>query len=50
MMRQLFFDMGSGLWLVKTKQPSKHSLDGKRSCILGCFPREGTVPSLDHRS
>lgn len=50
MLRQLFLEVGSCLWVVKTKQPSKHSLDGEISCILGCFPRGGTAPSLDHSS
>lgn len=27
--------------MVKTGEPSKRSLDGKSSCILGCFPRGG---------
>lgn len=50
MLRQLFLEVGSRLWVVKTKQPSKHSLDGETSCILGCFPRGGTAPSLDQSS
>lgn len=37
MLRQLFFEVGSCLQVVKIKQPSEHSLGDKSFCILGCF-------------